>query len=97
MEMDIIRIKTEPNGQRMGISVSSQFEETQTPSFADQLANNLFSEQFELLDVETIPDGDYPMTFFKRINVAASIIPEGEPIPISTAKPVLCYLNNKKI
>jgi hypothetical protein len=99
MNRDTLRIETLPSKKRVGTSISSEYESktdkdyiNNQQKYSDELVNKLFSTEYILDNVETLADGDYPINLFKQLYYAAHIIPDGEPTPISSAKPILSYI-----
>ncbi len=102
MNRDILRIKSLSKEERIGISLSSQYEKKTGKDYSnfeqnyiEEILNRSFSEEYALENVENLPDGDYPLALFREIPYAAHIVPDGHPTPVCTAKPLLMYLGDE--
>lgn len=98
MDRDILWITRLPNGERMGVSLfsvdldNSSSEDIRTK----RILNNLTSSyEYSLDNVESLPDGDYPISLFKNVPYAAHFVLDGEPTPICKIKPLLRYIGDK--
>jgi len=102
MEKNILRIKTLSNGERRGISISTEYEKKSDKDYAcldqkyhEELLNRLDSKEYSLDNIEGLPDGDYPINNFEEIICAAPFVPYGEQTPTHTTKTLLIFIGNE--
>jgi hypothetical protein len=100
MKIDAIRIETLANGQRTGKLISTEYESQQVSEttdsekhFQDRALYAVLNKDVELEDVDMLEDGDYTITLFQRVYVAASFVLEGQPIPTFSGKDCYGYMN----
>lgn len=94
MNIDIMRIKTLPNGERVGTLISSEYEGKEklgqiNDEDVESLIYRMDSKEVTLCDIESLEDGDYKIELFDRVYVAASFVSEGESLPTITGSD--CY------
>lgn len=95
--MDTIRITTSQNGARNGLLLSSEYEskpQNEYSTYRESVEAHFSykSSEVSLFNVETIEDGDYPLSRFTRVPIAASFVLDGEPAPLFKGND--CYFYN---
>lgn len=98
MDRDILRITTLPGGERIGVNLFSVDSENSSSEDirTEQFLNSLTSlYEYSLDNADSLPDGDYSITLFKYVPYAAHFVPDGEPIPVCKAKPLLIYIGDE--
>jgi hypothetical protein len=103
MEMDIIRIKTLTDGKRIGTLVSSDCESKidldgiDHNDYEQTLNYKIFSKNVALFEIESLNDGDYNITSFERVYIAAPFVAEGQPLPTMSNEDCYRYVDTDHI